>query len=363
MTSLLHTVHVDLAARSYDIDIGRGIVSQIGAKLLTLGQATHAVVACDANTESYANQVVASLEESEVRTNLISVPAGEPSKSISQTQKIWDELLSVGTDRKSKIVAVGGGVVGDLIGFVAATFGRGLDFVQVPTTLLAQVDSSVGGKVGINLTGAKNMVGHFWQPKYVLIDTDVLSTLPEREYRCGLAEVVKYGVILDSEFFQYLEQHIPQINQRDHDVLAYIVNRCCRLKADVVENDERETSGLRAVLNYGHTFAHAFEAICGYGQILHGEAVSIGMLCASRLAESMNRILPVDTQRQFDLLSALGLPTSVPDIDLEAAIGVMQKDKKVEHGKLRFILPTRIGHVELVGDVDKKLVWNAFSEA
>lgn len=361
MTSLLHSVHVDLAARGYDIDIGRNIISKIGEKLLEMGPATHAIIGCDTNTKPFAEQVAKSCEEGGLRTNLFSVPPGEPSKSIAQTQQIWDDLLSVGTDRKSKIIAVGGGVIGDLIGFVAATYGRGLDFLQVPTSLLAQVDSSVGGKVGINLSGAKNMVGHFWQPKYVLIDTNVLTSLPEREYRCGLAEVVKYGVILDAEFFAYLEQNVDLINQRDHDVLAYIVNRCCRLKADVVEKDETETSGLRAVLNYGHTFAHAFEAICGYGQVLHGEAVSIGMLCASRLAQSMDRIQPIDTKRQFDLLTQLNLPTSVPDIDLQAALRVMQKDKKVEHGKLRFILPTQIGHVELVGDVDQDLVLAAFS--
>jgi hypothetical protein len=204
--------------------------------------------------------------------------------------RLWQELLELEADRNTVVVAVGGGVVGDLAGFVAATYARGVPFFQVPTTLLAQVDSSVGGKVGVNLPGAKNMVGAFWQPLGVLIDTEVLNTLPDREYRAGLAEVVKYGVILDAEFFAYLEDHVDDLNRRRADVLRPVIARCCRLKADVVEQDERETAGRRAVLNYGHTFGHAIEAETGYGDFLHGEAVSIGMLCASRLAERLGRI-------------------------------------------------------------------------
>jgi 3-dehydroquinate synthase len=251
------------------------------------------------------------------------------------------------------VVAVGGGVVGDLAGFAAASYARGLSFFQVPTTLLAQVDSSVGGKVGINLPGAKNMVGAFWQPHGVLLDTGVLKTLPAREYRAGLAEVVKYGVILDADFFAYLEANIAGLNERAPDVMVEIVTRSCQLKADVVEQDEREETGLRAVLNYGHTFGHALEAITNYGEFLHGEAISIGMLCASRLAERMGRIDAAMTQRQHALLSALHLPTELPQVDDDALIAAMAHDKKVEHGRLRFVLPTRLGHVELVGDVDQ----------
>ncbi|HVX61811.1 MAG TPA: 3-dehydroquinate synthase, partial [Pirellulales bacterium] len=236
--------------------------------------------------------------------------------------------------------------------FVAATYARGLAFVQVPTTLLAQVDSSVGGKVGINLPGAKNMVGAFWQPLGVLIDTRVLDTLPAREYRAGLAEVVKYGVILDAEFFTYLEQNIDGLVERRPDVLQHIVARSCELKAQVVGQDEREETGVRAVLNYGHTFCHAFETLTGYEQLLHGEAVAIGMLCASRLAERMGRIDASVTARQHALLQALGLPLDVPeDLQSEAILRVMERDKKVEHGRLRFVLPSRMGSVELVGDV------------
>jgi 3-dehydroquinate synthase len=266
---------------------------------------------------------------------------------------LWERLLQHKTDRKSVVVAIGGGVIGDLAGFVAATYARGLAFVQVPTTLLAHVDSSVGGKVGVNLPAAKNMVGAFWQPLGVLIDTAVLDTLPDREYRAGLAEVIKYGVILDGEFFTYLEEHADDLNARRPDVLRHVIARCCRLKADVVEQDERETTGLRAVLNYGHTFAHAIEAEAGYGEFLHGEAVSIGMLAASRLAERLGRVDRRLTERQRELLEQLGLPVAMPDLAPDVLLSAMRLDKKVAHGRLRFVLPTRMGHVELVGEVSE----------
>jgi 3-dehydroquinate synthase len=218
---------------------------------------------------------------------------------------------------------------------------------------LAQVDSSVGGKVGVNLAGGKNMVGAFWQPAGVLIDTSVLDTLPEREYRAGLAEVVKYGVILDADFFEYLEKHAVELAQRDAEVLQKVIARSCELKAQVVAADERELTGQRAVLNYGHTFCHALETVTGYGEFLHGEAVSIGMLCASRLAERLGRVDRKFTARQKKLLKSLKLPVDFPQLDEQAILRAMARDKKVEHGKLRFVLPTRMGHVELVGEVDE----------
>jgi 3-dehydroquinate synthetase len=229
--------------------------------------------------------------------------------------------------------------------------------------LLAHVDSSVGGKVGVNLPTAKNMVGAFWQPRGVLIDTQVLSTLPSREYRAGLAEVVKYGVILDADFFAYLEGHVAAVQQRDAGVLRYVIARCCRLKADVVEQDERETTGRRAVLNYGHTFGHAVEAETGYERFLHGEAVAVGMVCASRLAAKLGRVDAELTRRQRDLLTALGLPVQLPDLADEALLAAMQRDKKVEHGRLRFVLPTRLGHVELVSDVAESFVRAVLAES
>ena len=233
---------------------------------------------------------------------------------------------------------------------------RGAFFRASAHDAAAQVDSSVGGKVAVNLPAAKNMVGAFWQPAAVIIDTHVLSSLPHREYFAGWGEVVKYGVIQDADFFAYLEQHVEQILARDDDTLRYVVARCCRLKADVVQEDEREQSGRRAILNYGHTFAHALEAATGYQQLLHGEAVAIGMLCASRLAESLQLVDREFTVRQRQLLAALGLPVSVPPVDTQMMLQLMQQDKKVAHGRLRFVLPVRMGHVELFGDIESQLV-------
>jgi len=349
-------VHVQLAERSYDIHIGSGTLGQIGAALAARRRVTHVVVIADENVEQYSTEVAEAIADAGADVDVLTITAGETSKSIDAAAALWDEMLTVGADRKTVIVAVGGGVVGDLAGFVAATYARGVAFVQVPTTLLAQVDSSVGGKTGINLSSAKNMVGAFWQPLAVFIDTHVLRSLPEREYAAGLAEVIKYGVIQDADFFTYLEQHIDEIGSRDDAVLRYVVARCCRLKADVVEADERDTSGRRAILNYGHTFAHALEVASGYGKLLHGEAVSIGMLCASRLAESLGRIDAAMTQRQQKLLQTAGLPVAMPIANADNLLEIMRHDKKVEHGGLRFVLPDRLGHVELVDHVDPELV-------
>lgn len=347
------------ADRSYDIAIGRGLIAGAAPFLTERVKAKHAVVITDSGVTAHAQRVAAALTAGNLRYDVLTVPAGEASKSLAEAERLWNELVALKADRTTAIVAVGGGVVGDLAGFVAASFARGLDFLQIPTTLLAQVDSSVGGKTGVNLPAAKNIVGAFWQPRGVLIDLDVLATLPEREYRSGLAEVVKYGVILDAAFFEYLEQHADELAARDAAALEHVIARSCRLKADVVEKDERELTGLRAVLNYGHTFCHAIETVSGYGTYLHGEAVAIGMMCASRLAESLGRIGPDVTGRQRELLVRLGLPTEVTGLDHEALLAAMARDKKVEHGKLRFVLPSRLGHVELVSGVDPVLVRRA----
>ena len=353
MTTHTQTVRVDLAERGYDIRIGAGNLDQVGEFLTEQGRVSHAVVITDENVElPHAACVAESLAALELGVELLIVPPGEPTKSIDSAAALWEKMLELGADRRTVVVAAGGGVVGDLAGFVAATYARGVRFFQVPTTLLAQVDSSVGGKVGVNLPGAKNMVGAFLQPIGVLIDTATLGTLQGRQYRAGLGEVVKYGVILDAELFDYLEDHVDGLLGRDHDVLAHVIAWCCRLKADVVRQDEREQSGLRAVLNYGHTFGHALEALSGYGELLHGEAVSIGMICASRLAERLGRVDAQFTARQRQLLSALDLPVDLPDLDHEQMMATMTHDKKVEHGRLRFVLPSRMGRVELVADFD-----------
>lgn len=357
-------VNVDLAARSYQIRIGDGCISDIGTQLQAWlsGNMTsdlRALVVTDAALQhSHAATVCRSLADAGIETRSAAVPSGEQSKSYDQTQRLYDHLVEMAADRRTLVIAVGGGVIGDLAGFVAATYARGLRFVQVPTTLLSMVDSSVGGKTGINHPRGKNLIGAFHQPVGVLIDSQTLLTLPDREFRSGLAEVVKYGVILDADFFVYLENHISQLNHRSPDVLHTVIARSCELKADVVKHDEYETKGLRAILNYGHTFGHAFEALAGYGHLLHGEAVSIGMICASRLAEKLGRVTAQDTQRQISLLSALQLPVTVPEELAERKddlIRSMMLDKKTESRELRFVLPDRIGHVETVRGVSAEM--------
>jgi 3-dehydroquinate synthase len=345
-------VHVNLGARSYDIEIGSGNLANVSQFCDADQDDAHVVIITDAIVDGlYSEPVSDAIALLGCEIDVLVIEAGEQSKAPDVVAELWEQMLDQGADRTTVVVALGGGVVGDVAGFVAATFGRGLRFVQVPTTLLAQVDSSVGGKVGVNLPGGKNMVGAFWQPRGVLIDVDVLSTLPDREYSAGLAEVVKYGVIQDAEFFAYLEQSATAINARDAEVLTYIVQRCCRLKADVVEQDEREETGLRAILNYGHTFGHAFEAATDYEKLLHGEAVAIGMMCAARLAERLGRVDAAFIARQQALLEAFRLPLGVPNLDHDEIIELMYRDKKVDHGRLRFVLPGQLGRVELVRDV------------
>lgn len=345
-------VRVALSDRSYDIEIGADRLASAAGFVTARRRCTHAVVIADQSVaDTHAAKVAESFRQAGIRIDLFKVPSGEGNKTLASAERMWNAMVAAKADRKTIVVAVGGGVIGDLAGFVAATYTRGVSFVQIPTTLLAHVDSSVGGKVGVNLPQAKNMLGAFWQPLAVLIDTNTLKTLPEREYRSGLAEVVKYGVILDADFFGYLEEHAAALNERDPTTLRHVIARCCQLKAEVVAADEREETGLRAVLNYGHTFCHAIEAVAGYGQFLHGEAVSLGMMCAARLAERLGRIGPELRQRQWQLLTALRLPVNLPAFDNSALIAAMQHDKKVEYGQLRFILPSRMGHVELVGNV------------
>lgn len=316
--------------------------------LLDDGKSHWIVISDDTVAPLYLDRLLEQLQPRLRRIDTIVVPAGEASKSVPQCAAIWEQMVDFQADRKTSVVALGGGVVGDLAGFVAASFSRGLDFVQIPTTLLAQVDSSVGGKVGINLPAAKNIVGAFWQPRRVIIDPDLLITLEDRDYRCGLAEVIKYGMILDADFFELLENSIERLDSRDSQLLAHVIQTCCQLKADVVQSDERETSGRRAILNYGHTFGHAIESVYGYGTWRHGEAVAIGMTCAARLAVMMD-LLPVDDfQRQTRLLQAVGLPTDVPVQHHDQLLMAMKRDKKVSQGKLNLILPTRIGQVDLV---------------
>jgi 3-dehydroquinate synthase len=355
------TVPVDLGSRSYDIAIVSDDLSQVANRIETWATKTTdtpsrtALIISDANVaDRYAAPVADSLTQAGWTVETAVLEAGEQSKCQSVVSGLYDTLVAMHADRRTVVIAVGGGVVGDISGFVAASYARGIPFVQVPTTLLAQVDSSVGGKVGINHPQGKNLIGAFHQPLGVFIDTTTLDSLPDRDYRSGMAEVVKYGVILDEKFFTYLESHQNDVNNRDAAVLRHVVARCCQLKADVVERDEYERTGVRAVLNYGHTFAHAFETLSGYGELMHGEAVGIGMVYASRLAERRGLIDASLTERQIALFAALGIPTVLPDsinLSIDDILERMKLDKKAIAGRLRFVLPTKIGHVQLYDDV------------
>lgn len=369
----VETVHVDLTERAYDIRIVSDCLDSIAetlgswyeARLPGSNDRRSAFIVTDLNVRVHADRVAESLTQSGWNVEVAALQPGEPTKALSVISGLYDQLVAMKADRNTAVVAVGGGVIGDAAGFLAATYLRGVPFIQVPTTLLADVDSSVGGKVGVNHSAAKNLIGSFYQPFGVFIDTSVLTNLPDRDYRSGLGEVVKYGVILDEEFFDYLERNVAGLNSREPAVLRHVIARCCRLKANVVENDEYERTGLRAALNYGHTFAHAFEALSGYGGLLHGEAVSIGMLYASRLAELHGLIEDDVTQRQSELLAALGLVSRLPDSSAFGADVVIEKmklDKKTVGGKLRFVLPVRMGRVEVFSDVQESLVRLVLSE-
>lgn len=349
------------ADRSYAIVVGPGAIDTLGSALGAAAARRAVVVADAAVAPTHAARAVASLGSAGIETSLLVVPAGEASKSAAHATRLWTELARLAIDRHTHVVAVGGGVVGDLTGFVAATFARGLPLWHVPTTLVAQVDSAIGGKTGINLDAGKNLVGAFWQPRGVVADIDTLATLPDREFTSGLAEVLKYGVILDADFFAWLEAEAAAVQRREPAALQHIVERSAALKAHVVERDEHETTGLRAILNYGHTFAHAFETAAGYGTLLHGEAVAIGMASAARLALALGRVGPDFVARQDALLTALGLPMTASDLAwappaADELLAIMGRDKKTLNGRLRFVLPTRIGHVELVDGIDAAFV-------
>ena len=353
----MEPVRVNLGPRSYDIRFagdGGGFTDFVR---LSAPRAKLALVVVDPNTERHGLAVRDAIGSIGIRSAFVEVPSGEGTKSLAEFGRLLDALADLPADRQTLVIAVGGGVVGDLAGFAAASYNRGLPLLMVPTTLLAMVDSSVGGKTGINHAKGKNLIGAFHQPAGVWIDPAFLDTLPEREFRSGLAEVAKYGVIQDAEFFEWQEANAQKILSREKAAIDFLVARCCRLKADVVEGDEREETGLRAILNYGHTFAHAFETLGGYGTWLHGEAVSAGMVCASRLAERLGRIGEDITRRQVKLLAEFGLPVHrKAEWPVEPMIEIMRRDKKASAGKLRFVLPTKLGHVELVEGVPEELV-------
>ena len=349
-------VRVELGNRSYEVCVVSGEGPAAFGRFARLALETSwagrgcrsGLVVTDENVARLAGGYVEALVGQGIAAGLEVVSAGEASKSLDRAGAIFDRLMAMRADRHTCVVALGGGVVGDLAGFVAATYARGLPLLMVPTSLLAMVDSSVGGKVGVNHPGAKNIIGAFHQPGGVWVDTDHLSTLPPRELRCGLAEVVKYGVILDAAFFDFLEADAPSLGAGDPALIRRIVARCCELKADVVARDEREETGVRAVLNFGHTIGHAIEAVSSYGGAFqHGEAVAAGMVLEARLAERLGWIDAGVTRRIEALLGRFGLPVDAAGLDPDALVQAMGRDKKNRGGKIRFVLPREIGRVEM----------------
>ena len=338
----MRTLKVDLGDRSYPIYIGSGLLAQAELIAAHLPQRRAVIVSNTTVAPLYLETLTRSLEARGVATVPIVLPDGEAHKNWQTLNTIFDAMLRHRCERSTTIVALGGGVVGDMAGFAAAVYQRGVPFIQVPTTLLAQVDSSVGGKTAINHPLGKNMIGAFYQPRAVVADADTLGTLPQRELAAGIAEVVKYGLIRDAEFFAWLESNLDRLLARDPEALAYAIEVSCRSKAEVVNLDERET-GLRALLNLGHTFGHAIEAGTGYGTWLHGEAVAAGTLLAARVSKSLGRLSEKDVRRTVELFTRAGLPVVAPDLGVERYLELMGHDKKVENGRLKFVLLERIG--------------------
>ena len=333
------TVEVELGDRTYPIYIGSGLLA--GGDLLRkhVPGNTALVVTNETVAPLYLDRVVAALSEGgEIRVETVVLPDGEEHKNVDVLMKVFDKALDARLDRQTTFVALGGGVIGDMTGFAAASYQRGVHFVQIPTTVMAMVDSSVGGKTGVNHPAGKNMIGAFYQPRCVLVDTDTLSTLPDREYKSGMAEVVKYGLIRDADFFEWQERNVDALMARDGNVVVKAIERSCVNKAEVVALDEKE-GGVRATLNLGHTFGHAIETGIGYGEWLHGEAVSVGMVMAADMSERLGWIDESVARRTLDLLKKFDLPTDVPErMTVETFEKLMAVDKKAANGKLRLIL-------------------------
>jgi len=345
-------VDVALGAKSYAVVVERGVLTTVGARLRALGVGSRAALVTSASIlRLYGKPVTESLEDAGFTVTVVDVPEGESAKTLAVAERCWNALLAAGLDRTSTVVALGGGAVGDLAGFVAATYMRGLNFVQIPTTVLAQVDASIGGKTAIDHPTAKNLVGAFYQPRLVLIDTSTAATLPARDFRSGFAEIVKHGIVLDGAYFEDLERSVKEILTRDGGTLERIVGGSCRLKARVIERDPEEKSELRFALNYGHTVGHALEAATAFGRFTHGEAVSLGIVAEARLAARLGMASAETAERQERLLSALGLPVRIADVDVDAVMAATRRDKKSRDGRVPFVLAPAIGEFRVVYDV------------
>jgi 3-dehydroquinate synthase len=348
------TIKVNLPQQSYDIAIAPGGLDRLGESMVGLKLGKKVLLVSNPTVfQHYGQRAIASLQTAGFEVVSCILPDGENYKTLESLQKIYDVAVENRLERSSTMVALGGGVIGDMTGFAAATWLRGINFVQVPTTLLAMVDAAIGGKTGVNHPQGKNLIGAFHQPGLVLIDPEVLQTLPVREFRAGMAEVIKYGVIWDAQLFAELEasQRLDAMGDMKSELIDSILVRSCQAKADVVSKDEKE-AGLRAILNYGHTIGHAVESLTGYTQVLHGEAVAIGMVAAGQIAVELGMWTQQETERQNVLIEKAGLPTKLPaGLDIEATIEALQIDKKVKAGKVRFVLPTQIGVVKVTDQV------------
>ena len=356
----MRTLTVDIKDQPYPIHIGAGLLDR--ADLITphLAQKRVAIVTNTTVGPLYSARLRAALAASGVESFEIVLPDGEIHKNWQTLNQIFDQLIEKRCERKTTLIALGGGVVGDMTGFAAATYQRGVPYIQIPTTLLAQVDSAVGGKTAINHPQGKNMIGAFYQPKLVLADTQTLDTLPQREFSAGMAEVIKYGLIRDLSFFEWLEANIEKIIARDCDAIVHAIYESCRNKAEVVAQDEKET-GVRAILNFGHTFGHAIETATNYREYLHGEAVAMGAVLAAELSRGLGYLSVHDCERIKKVLAAVQLPITAPNLGIEKFLQLMSADKKVDAGKIHFVLLQRIGGAYSDGDVPRQSLTEVLS--
>ncbi|MGI5912802.1 MAG: 3-dehydroquinate synthase [Syntrophomonadaceae bacterium] len=359
----MQELDVNLAKRSYTIKIAPGLLGDISSLLSAVSSPEKIMLVSNPTVfQLYGNRVVKALENNQLTVRIALIPDGEKYKNMQEALDVLDKGLSFGLERGSAIIALGGGVVGDLAGFVAAIYQRGISFVQIPTTLLAQVDSSVGGKVGVNHSRGKNLVGAFHQPRLVVIDIDTLKTLNDREYCSGLAEVFKYGIVYDMAFFYYLREHLEKIIRRDQECLLHIIYHSCRIKSSIVAEDERE-EGIRAVLNLGHTFGHAIEQLTSYNIYRHGEAVAIGTRAATYLALDEGLVKEREAVEILQLYKKIGIPILFPDLDPDKVYDAMLADKKVVKGELRLVLPRGIGGFVISEGMRKEKIINAINKA
>ena len=360
----MNSVNVNLGGESYHIIIDSNIIGNLGLILSEVGINERCAIITDSNVNQLLGKTVReSLEEHGYPSTILEIPVGEAQKTMDMAMGLVEQLVEQNFNRQTPIIALGGGMITDLAGFVAAIYMRGVPLINIPTTLLGQVDSAIGGKVGVNYGAGKNLLGTFYHPKLVLSDLKVLKSLPKREIKSGFAEVMKYGIAQDRDFFEYLEKNSEKLNDMDTDFLENIVTRSCEIKVTTIEKDVRDETGMRAVLNYGHTFGHAFEAASNYEKYLHGEAVALGMAYSGRLAWELEIMPEDDLERQNALIKTVGLDLTIKDIDIDNVVEAIFLDKKKRDREyIRFILPERIGKTRMVDDVTPDMVKEVLEE-